>query len=235
MAAAFFSRREALWLLGLAGAGCGSGVLAPKKFTLPDQVPSKVVEPAALYADSVDALFDVLLPAEPQSPGAREANVDAVFRTEGLVRLAIAQGMLKPLSEAVVSGLDDLSRTTRAALNRDLDVLASLEVPLTPFSALPREVQVAIVTRAFDDPLRRPTLLVVRAACFLAYLGGGPSDVGLRAIGFPPFESLEDRLAVSGYPRMTNGQVDDYTFNRAPGPTPGDDLSTVINADGDLL
>jgi len=31
------------------------------------------------------------------------------------------------------------------------------------------------------------------------------------------------------------GRLDDYTFNQAPAPTHGDDLSLVLNADGDLL
>ena len=228
-----FSRREALWLLGLAG--CGSAVSAPKPITLPDEVPSREVDAAPKYSDSVDALFDVLLPAEKQSPGAREVNVDAVMRTEGLVRLAIAQGFIAPMAQTLVSAFDQLATSARVALNRDLDLLASFELPLTPFSQLPPATQVAVVSRAFDDPLRRPTLLVVRAVCFLAYLGGGQSDLGLRTLGFPKFENLGDGLAVSGYPRMTEGKVDDYTFNQQPAPTNGDDLSLVLTPEGDLL
>lgn len=228
-----FSRRESLWLLSLAG--CGAAVPAPEPYTLPEQVPTQVVEPAARFTDNVDALFDVLLPSEAAVPGAREAQVDAVLRTEGLVRLAIAQGFIEPVSEVIITAFDDFARTARIALNRDLDLLATFEEPLTPFSMLTRASQERIVARAFDDPTRRPTLLVIRAACFLAYLGGGPSDLGLRALGYPKFENLADGLAVSGYPRMTDGRVDDYTFNVRPAPTNGDDLSAVINADGDLL
>lgn len=229
----FFSRREALWWLGLAG--CGSAVSAPKTFTLPDEVPSREVEPAPRFSDSVDALFDVLLPLEKLRPGAREVNVDAVMRTEGLVRLAIAQGFIAPMAETVVSALDQLATSARAALNRDLDFLASFEMPLTPFSRLPTATQIEVVARAFDDPLRRPTFLVIRAVCFLAYLGGGPSDLGLRALGYPKFENLSDGVAVSGYPRMTDGRVDDYTFNQQPPLTNGDDLRLVLTPDGDLL
>lgn len=235
----FFSRREALWLLGLAG--CGSAVSAPKPLTLPDEVPSREAGPASVYADSVDALFDVLLPAERTAtgvvtnPGAREVNVDAVMRTEGVVRLAIAQGFIAPMAETLVSVLDQLATSARVALNRDLDLLASLEMPLTPFSHLPTKTQIAVVARAFEDPVRKPTFLVIRAVAFLAYLGGGPSDLGLRTLGFPKFENLADGLAVTGYPRMTDGQVDDYTFNQQPPPTNGDDLSLVLTPEGDLL
>lgn len=228
-----FSRREALWLLSLAG--CGSAVSAPGPLELPRQVPSRPVSPASRFGDNVDALFDLLLPAEGAQGGAREANVDAVLRSEGLVRLAIAQGFIAPVAEVLISAFDDFARGARVALNRDLDVLAALEQPLTPFSQLPTGLQEAIVARAFDDPVRRPPLLIIRAACFLAWLGGGPSDLGLRALGFPPFENLADGLAVSGYPRMTDGRLDDYTFNQAPAPTHGDDLSLVLTAEGDLL
>ena len=48
---------------------------------------------------------------------------------------------------------------------------------------------------------------VVRSACFVAYLGAAYSDVGLREIGFPPFENLADGLAVSGYPRTRTGRL----------------------------
>ena len=235
----FFSRREALWLLGLAG--CGSAVSAPKPITLPDELPSKGAKPVPRYADSVDALFDVLLPAERNvngavvTVGALEVNVDAVFRTEGLVRLAIAQGFIAPIANTVVDALDGFNAAARTALNRDLDLLASFESPLTPFSELPTATQNTIIARAFEDPLQKPTLLVVRAVCCLAYLGGGPSDLGLRTLGYPAFENLADGLAVSGYPRMTNGHPDDYTYNQRPAPTNGDDLSLVLDAQGDLL
>ena len=40
----------------------------------------------------------------------------------------------------------------------------------------------------------------------------------------------------SGYPRtLPDGTIDDYTDNRAPAATPGDDLSLVLDARGDLL
>ena len=139
------------------------------------------------------------------------------------------------MAQPLVIALEELATSARAALNRDLDLMASFEMPLTPFSALPAATQSAIVARAFDDPLRRPVLLVIRAVCFLAYLGGGPSDLGLRAVGFPKFEDLADGVSVSGYPRMTDGRVDDYTFNQQPAPTSGDDLSLVLTPNGDLL
>ncbi len=194
------SRRELLWLLALSG--CGSAVPTPKPFTLPDQTPTTFVDPPPRYSDSVDALFDVLLPAERDArgnvtvPGAREANADAVMRLESVVRLAIAQGFIAPMSENLLAAVDDLAGSARAALNRDLDLLASFEHPLLPFWKLPLEAQNAIVSRAFDDPTRRPVMLVMRAVCFLAYLGGGPSDVGLQALGYPAFENVEAGLAI---------------------------------------
>jgi hypothetical protein len=94
-------------------------------------------------------------------------------------------------------------------------------------------------------------MLVLRAACFTSFLGAIDSDAGLRAVGFPAFEDMAAGIAVSGYPRTRDGrlidaetedldalaragELDDYTYNLQPEPTPGDDLSLVINADGDL-
>jgi hypothetical protein len=160
--------------------------------------------------------------------------------------------LLPPLPEADVRRLGGASDLFRAALNAELAVLAARERPLTAFRDLPRATQERIVTEAFDDDARRPLMLVARAACFLAFLGAITNDVGLRYAGFPPFESFADGLAVSGYPRTKSGRLvdaskedlpslaakgdlDDYTYNRAPALTAGDDLSTVLDADGDLL
>lgn len=254
------TRRQTL--LSLLGAGlvlrCGPGssTLPPRR-QLPDQPPTEELQPDSRYSDSVDALFDVLLPAERGisgkviSPGAREANADRLMRTSNFVRLALAQGLLPVLPEAVVAKLEDLSGVVRTTLNRQLDALATAELPLTAFHRLPRARQESVVARLLDDDATKPVLAVIRAVAFGAYLGAGDSDVGLRAVGFPAYESLGDARAVSGYPRTRSGRVidvahenlaqlaaandlDDYTFNLAPMPTVGDDLSLVLDANGDL-
>ena len=261
------TRRQALeMLLGLgvfAVTGCGpSGSDDPAPdFALPAQVPGGEVGERARHADDVDALCDVLLPTERNpagevlSPGAREADVDGALRIEDFVALATAQGLLPPLPDVDVRRFAvDLhaKEAFRALLNTELGVLASRHRPLTAFRDLPRELQEAIVEEAFDDEAQRPLLLVMRAACFLAFLGAVTNDVGLRAVGFPPFEDFADGRAVSGYPRTKSGRLvdvakedlrklaakgdlDDYTYNRDPAPTSGDDLSTVLDAAGDLL
>lgn len=240
------------WLLG-----CESAVplvLDPK---LPDQIPDGEPPMRGLYSDSVDALFDVLLPTERDAAGkvlvagARDAGVDRVLRTESFIQLAIAQGLVRPIADEVVKGIEDLSGAVRTMMNRRLDALATLEKPQAAFHELPLGLQTAIVARLFDDDAARPLMLVLRAVAFVAYLGAVESDVGLRALGFPAFESLGDGRAVSGYPRTRSGrlvdakneslvvlaaagELDDYTLNRAPVPTVGDDLSLVLDAQGDL-
>jgi hypothetical protein len=237
---------------------CDSKREAPSaEATLPPQIPSGSVPPRSVYADNVDALFDVLLPTEHDSvgnvtsPGARDVHVDAVLRTESFARLAVGQGWLPPLPETVLGGLEDLAGGVRIALNRQLDVMAALERPLTLFRDLPLDMKHRIVQRAFDDAALAPVMQVLRVACFVAYLGAVTSDVGLRELGFPPFESFEDRLAVSGYPRTRDGrlidwrtedlsalalrgELDDYTYNLQPSTTPTEDLSLILTAGGDL-
>lgn len=262
------SRRRALeTLLGVGlGAttilsGCGTSTgRAPPSPALPPETPGEgsAAPSREAYADNVDALCDVILPAESDaagkitSPGAREAGADKVLRIDTFVPLAIAQGFLPALSDLELSGLRDLAGTFRSTLNASLDLLAIRERPLTAFRNLPRGMQEAVVARAFADPAHRAAMLVVRAACFTAYLGAAFSDVGLQAVGFPPFESFDDGLAVSGYPRTRSGRkidaatedlkklaaegnLDDYTYNRAPSPTTGDDLSKILDANGDLV
>jgi hypothetical protein len=258
------TRRQALEIvLGLgvfAYAGCAPSTgddVAPD-FALPPQVPGGAVAARATYADDVDALCDVLLPTERDasgkvvSPGAREADVDGALRIQDFVALGTAQGILPPLPDADVRRLSVGVDALRAALNAELAVLAARQKPLSTFRDLPRATQEEIVAAAFDDELQRPLVLVARAACFLAFLGAVTNDVGLRFVGFPPFESFADGRAVSGYPRTrsgrlvdatkenlaslaSKGELDDYTYNKAPAPTPGADLSTVLDAAGDLL
>jgi hypothetical protein len=205
-------------------------------------VPGGEVGTRSRYADDVDALCDVLLPTELDasgkvvSPGAREADVDGALRIEDFVAIATAQGLVPPLPEADVARLSGAADAFRAALNVELAALATRHRPLTSFRDLPRATQEQIVVDAFDDDVQRPLVIVARAACFVAFLGAVTNDVGLRAVGFPPFESFADGLAVSGYPRKNaKGQLDDYTYNRAPAPTPAEDLTRILDAAGDLL
>jgi len=256
------SRRRAILVLaaGALAAACApeeseSGV-APA-YPLPDQVPGGEVGDRGRHADSVDALCDRLLPAEYGAdgalvaPGAREAGVEGVLRIEDFAALATAQGLLAPLPDNVVERLSGLGDALRAAVNGELDGLAARHRPLTRFRDLSPEEQERVIDEAFEDPAHRPAMLLVRAACFLAFLGATTNDLGLRAVGFPPFESFADGVAVSGYPRtrsgrlvdaakenlralQASGDLDDYTYNREPAPTPGDDLSLILDERGDL-
>lgn len=221
--------------LGLAACGSGQPYRPPG---LPEQTPDG--ELPAMYTDSTDALWDVLLPAEYDSdgrlvsPGAREAGVDRVLDGENLVRVGIEQGLLSSLPEAVIALFDDFQRGARPFLNRELDLLCSVERPLASLGALTAEQRERVVQRAFDDDRLSAPLQAARAACWLAFLGAIASDVGLVDVGFPPFEDFAQGIAVSGYPRMENGLLSDYTYNQAPMPTPGDDLGSIIDADGNL-
>ncbi|GAC1351795.1 MAG: hypothetical protein NVS3B20_04630 [Polyangiales bacterium] len=238
--------------------GCGDSpperpALLPSR---PDQTPSSDAPLAGRYSDNVDALFDILIPAERRKdgsiiPGAREALADKVLHFDNFLPLAQAAGFFSNLPTPVLANLHGLGTTFRDALNADLDALSFSQKPLTAFRDLPFSMQQSVVDAAFADDARKPAMQIVRVACFTAYLGGVASDVGLRAIGFPPFENLSDGLAVSGYPRTRTGRLidaakenlsdlaakndlDDYTYNRAPKPTKGDAL-TFVNADGDLV
>ncbi len=253
-----FSRRQTLTaLLGAGVWACRPATQPEDPAHLPPQLPIEPAPERPAFFDNVDALFDVLVPVERDaqgrlvSPGAREARADRVLQTERFVRLAMRQGLLPVLPEPVVDALADLSGQVRATVNRQLDALATQERPLTAWRELSRGAQEKLLAQALEDPAMRPALTVLRAACFVGYLGAVASDVGLRAVGFPAFERFEEGIAVSGYPRTRDGrlvdpakeslaalaaagQLDDYTYNRAPAPTPGDDLSLVLDANGDL-
>ena len=257
------SRRRALVLLGelcagLAGlAGCDERDPGWPSWQPPSQTPSQTPADQP-FADNVDALMDVLLPAERDgsgalvSPGAREAGAAAVLDVDAFAQLAAARGMLPPLSEEVLSWLAGGADAFRAAIGAELDALSIEQRPLATFRELSRPLQENVVDRALDDPILQGAVELVRVACCFAFLGAVENDVGLQAVGFPPFEDFADGRAVSGYPRTPGGrlidaetedlaaleragELDDYTYNRQPKPTPGDDLESVLDENGDLV
>lgn len=260
------TRRDVLRMLGLLGlaplaslAGCEpeTGAAEPNHAdpTVTEHTPGA---PKPLYPDGVQAAMDVLLPAERDAagailvPGAVEAGAPDVLQIADLVPLVQAQGLLPPGIGAILAGSGALDIGLHQVVAATLDGLAFAQRPLTAFRDLPRDLQEAAIEAGFDDPAAGPVLQALRAACFLAWLGAVTSDVGLRAIGYPPFEDFAAGVAVSGYPRRLTGEqidpqdpdfatlqagglLDDYTYNLTPVPTPGDDLSGVLNEHGDLL
>ncbi len=255
------SRRESLLAFAVALAtGCAprsENGFVPKDWE-PRSSDADAIDTDLTFADSVDAAFETILPAERDAqgrvvvPGAREAGADRVLSTEGFGLYALAQGFVPGLPDRVVSLLERAGDAFRIAANAELDALAALRRPLVAFRDLPADLREEVLAGAFDDPARKGTVLVLRAAVFAAYLGAITSDVGLRAVGFPKFEDWSAHLAVSGYPRTKKdgrlldpakddlaaiaqkGDLDDYTYALAPEPTPGDDLSLVLDANGDL-
>lgn len=238
------SRRQALIGLALGLFAASSACAKPRAAADGDAPKPPLGEldplgPEPTYRDNVDALFDILIPTERDaegnvtSPGAREAQVDDVLTIDRFAALTSALGLLPiVLPDGAMRSREALGGAARAALNADLDALAAFEKPLTPFRELPRPSREAITARAFeDDNALRPIMLVVRAACFVAWLGAVTNDAGLTAVGFPPFEDFDDGLAIRGYPTRAG---DDYTFNEEP-PGPAEDLSLVLDANGDLL
>lgn len=230
--------------------GCDVVTTTDDPLELPEDIPGAGPEPSD-YADALDAVANVLLPAQRDAkglvlvPGAREARVDLVLDIASFAPLAVALGFLPPLGGAVQAALATSGDLFRIALNAELDALASLERPLASFKDLPFSVKERIVTRAFEDARLGPSMRIVRAACMAAFAGGIASDVGMRAIGFPPFEDLADGIAVSGYPRsrkdgrrLSEGaaedDVDDYTYDEAPAQTSGEELSDLLDENGDL-
>jgi len=257
------TRRRALELLATACgsltafAACGPGEREPReKITLPDELPN--VGPGRA-ANNVRALMDILLPAEfndagaMTSPGAVASGAFDVLSFDQFVPLAQAQGLLGPLPPGFAEDADELDGFLVEFLGTELDQMAGDVRALTPFHQLSRLEQHDLVRDAYDDPLRYPIVEFVRGICFLAYLGAVTSDIGLVDVGYPPFDDFGAGVANRGYPRRKTtqapidteaedietlralGDVDDYTFNEVPLPTPQDDLSTVIDAFGDLL
>jgi hypothetical protein len=258
------SRRTALLqLLGIGFAAttsfaCSTEEPLSRPLELPRQRPAGEAPEQARWVDALDALADLLVPAEIDAAqrivvaGAREAKVDRVLDASRFAPLAVALGFVPVLPPIVTTALGATGDTFREALNVELDALAAIERPLTPFAELPGELREKIVVRALDDDELRPSILLVRAACLAAYLGGIASDVGMVAVGLPAYEDHADGLASSGYPRRVSDgalldpevddlaalaaddELDDYTYNEAPLATPGDDLALVLDANGDL-
>ncbi|MCA9618396.1 MAG: hypothetical protein KC731_05225 [Myxococcales bacterium] len=241
-------------------AGCGAegGSRGPEEDDGRGTGGGNTLDPSG-YADNLDALFDVLLPAERDadgaviSPGAREVGADALLSLDRFGPLASTQGFVPPLPADLVALFDGFDVALRSAINVDLDVLAGLQQPFVAFRDLSAAAREAAVAQAFDDDLRRPLYLVVRAAAFAAYLGAGRSDAGLREVGYPAFEDYAGGIATSGYPRTVSdgrridaesedlaalaaaGELDDYSYNLAPLPTDAVDLASVLDENGELF
>ena len=260
---AAFSRRDLLvglaaFALGPSLSACGGS--APAGFggddgNQPAPIDSTTIGKIVSYEDSVDALFDVLLPADRDasgavvSPGAREASAGLLFGDDELVSLATGLGWIAPLNDTATAMVQDGEAALRTAVNALLDVRAARVQPLVAFKDLPRADQVTVVDDALADATLGPLVGIARAAALVAYLGAVYSDVGLQALGFPPYEDFASGLAVSGYPRTpagrlidaatedlaalaAAGQLDDYTYNRMPTVDPS--LLGGLDANGDL-
>ncbi len=215
------------------------------------------LSPRASYEDSTDALLDVLIPADRDAkgvvtcPGAREVSAGRLFGDKELVSLAQGLGFLPALSDDALTAATTSEGGLRDALNAALDLAAARERPLTAFKDLPKDVMSRVVGTMFDDATHLGTGALMEAArvvAFVAYLGAVYDDGGLVAVGFPPYESFADGLALSGYPRTTSGrlvdatkedlhalaakgELDDYTWNEAP---PAFAVALGLDARGDL-
>ncbi|MEZ4222660.1 MAG: hypothetical protein R3B13_17090 [Polyangiaceae bacterium] len=207
---------------------------------------------------NLEALMDVFIPSERDeqgnllSAGALEAGAYEVVKLERMVGPARALGLIGALPDGFDQSIASFDTSFRATLSAALDALAADEVSATFFRKLSRERQIRAVARGLENETVAPLLRYVRTACFVAYFGAVENDLGLREIGFPAFEDFADRLAVSGYPRTVTdgrlidpntenlatlaaqGELDDYTQNKAPAPTPSDDLSSIVDEHGDL-
>ncbi|MEQ8277569.1 MAG: hypothetical protein RMA76_35290 [Deltaproteobacteria bacterium] len=259
-----FSRREVMQVLGLLGLGAACGVRTeeppPGKFDAldPENYTYREVEELTQAEATLRVAFDVLLPSERDasgsvvSPGANDVDTLAMLALANFVPAARELNLLPVLPAVLDRTPEAFDDAVRLVLAADLDALAFDQRPFTAFRRLPRDLQEAAIDEGFEDPERAVGLTFLRAACFLAWLGGGESKAGLVAIGFPPFEDPAANIAIRGYPRTTDGRLvdaetedlgalaaagvlDDYTFNRTPAPTPGEDLATLLDANGDLL
>ena len=215
------------------------------------------LSPGAPYEDGTDALLDHLIPADRDAkgavtcPGAREVSAGRLFGDKELVSLAQGLGLLPALSDDAFTVATTSEGGLRVALNAALDLAAARERPLTAFKDLPKDAMSRVVDAMFDDPDRKGVGALMEAArvvAFVAYLGAVYDDGGLRAVGFPAYESFADGLAVSGYPRTTSGrlvdatkedlralankgELDDYTWNEPP---PVFAVPLGLDARGDL-
>jgi hypothetical protein len=206
------------------------------------------------YEDNVDALLDVFLPADRDatgvvtSPGARELQAGRLFGDSTFIDLATGLGLLPALKSDVVQAATAAEGGLRTTINALLDVRAAKVSPLTKFSDLTRGDQLSVIDDAYGDDTVKPLLDIVRVIAFVGYLGALYADDGLVAIGFPHYEDFANGIAVSGYPRTTDGRLidattedlgalaasgklDDYTYNATPAAF---SVALGLDANGDL-
>jgi hypothetical protein len=149
------------------------------------------------------------------------------------VSLAQGLGFLPALSDAALTAATTSEGGLRQALDVALDLAAARERPLTAFKDLPPDAKRRVVDAMFDTDATASLMEAARVVAFVAYLGAVYDDGGIVAVGFPPYESFADGLAVSGYPRTMSGRLvdatkedlraldakgdlDDYTWNVPP-------------------
>lgn len=207
--------------------------------------------------ENVEALMDILIPTERDANGeviavgALEAGAMDMLELSRFLPSARALALIPETATPGFEDLETFDAALRGLLSADLDALAFGQHPLTPFRNLARHEQEAVVRDAMEDPLTRPLLVFARAAAFIAFLGATHNDLGLIYAGFPPFEDFDAGVANRGYPRTSDGRLvdvnaedlaelaargdlEDYTYNLEPPPTVGDDLSAILDENGDL-
>lgn len=157
----------------------GAGRIEPR-------VDEDLLDDDVTFEDAVDAAFETILPAERDAdgkltvPGAREAGAGRVLETEGFGLYALAQGFVPRVADRAIALIEQTGPSVRAAINVELDLLASAKRPLVAFKDLPAKLREEIIDAALDDGenARAGAMQLVRAACFTAWLGAVTSDVG---------------------------------------------------------
>lgn len=255
------TRRRALELFGWLAAGTVASACGVRPDESPDaslDVPLSYLDFGPENpSTNVRALMNVFLPTEYGadgrllSPGALEVQAFEVLKLSDFISAAQAQGLLPRLPADLEEVVEVVDPVLVGFISTEIDLITTERYGAIRFRELHDDQQRELVEDALDHPERGPVFSFVRSVCFLAFLGAIKSDAGLVDVGYPPFEDFDAGIAQRGYPRTRDGRrvdaesedldaleaagdLDDYTYNRAPAPVAFDDLEDVVNPFGDL-
>lgn len=156
---------------------------------------------------TMNALFNVLIPSEPGKAGAVEAEALEMFRSDTLLTAAVNLGYIpKVAAQLAAEGASALETAIVVALDNAAGGL-KIKKPKLKFVDLTPAERSVVVGQRFKDPATGLLLELARITAIFAFTSAVRNDKGLVAMGWPPYLDYAKKRHNNGYANFSYNQI----------------------------